>query len=298
MRTIPTEMLAHFKTGATTICRCWRVDRSDGVTMGFTDHDGDLTVDGVTFQAATGFDASALQTSAGLSVDNSEAVGALSASGITESDIAKGKFDGASVVQMLVNWQDSSQYLIIFRGSLGEVARGNGSFEVELRGLAESLNHAVGRNYLRQCDRRLGDVKCGVDVSEPAFSGSGTVNHVDGSPDIYVADVQGFADSWFSHGILEWVTGQNAGEVSNISADRLVGDLHVLNLWQPTHYPISQGDEVRLIGGCDKLAATCKTKFANFENFRGFPHMPGEDWVTAYPVSSGAKAGGSIVPYE
>lgn len=298
MRAISPEMLAHFKTGATTICRCWKVERVDGVVMGFTDHDSDLDVDGATYQASTGFDAAALQTSAGLSVDNTAAVGALSAAGITEADIAKGKYDGAAIVQMLVNWQDCSQNLVIFRGSLGEVARGDGSFEVELRGLAEGLNHAIGRSYLRQCDRRLGDAKCGVDVSGAAFSGVGVVEHVDGTPEIYIADADTFDDGWFSHGRIEWVTGQNAGLVCDINSDRLDGAVRVLDLWQQPHYPVNQGDEVRLIAGCDKLAGTCKAKFANFVNFRGFPHMPGEDWVTAYPVSANANNGGSIVPYE
>lgn len=298
MRGISPELLAHFKTGATTVCRCWRVERTDGVVMGFTDHDSDLEVDGTTYQASTGFDAAALQTSAGLSVDNTAAVGALSAAGIIESDIAKGKYDGAAIVQMLVNWQDSTQNLVIFRGSLGEVARGDGSFEVELRGLAEGLNHAIGRSYLRQCDRRLGDAKCGVNVADAAFSGVGVVDQGDAAAELCISGAGTFDDGWFSHGRIEWVTGPNAGLVSDISSDRLDGAIRILDLWQQPHYPISQGDEVRLIAGCDKLASTCKAKFANFVNFRGFPHLPGEDWVTAYPVSTNANKGGSIVPYE
>ncbi len=298
MRDISPEMLAHFKTGATTICRCWRVERVDGVVMGFTDHDRNLEFEGTTYQASTGFDAAVLQASAGLSVDNTGAVGALSADGITEADIAKGKFDGAAIVQMLVNWQDSTQNLIVFRGSMGEVARGDGSFEVELRGLAESLNHAIGRSYLRQCDRRLGDAKCGMDVSDAAFTGSGAVDHVDGTPEINISGVDTFNDGWFAHGRLEWLTGQNAGLVSDISSDRLDGAVRILGLWQQPSCPVEQGDEVRLIAGCDKLASTCKMKFKNFSNFRGFPHLPGEDWVTAYPISSDANKGGSIVPYE
>lgn len=298
MRSIPSEMLAHFKTGATTICRCWRVERVDGTVMGFTDHDGDLEIDGTTYQASTGFDAAALQTSAGLSVDNSAAVGALSAVGITEADIATGKYDGAAIVQMLVNWQDSSQNLIIFRGSLGEVVRGDGSFEAELRGLAEGLNHAIGRSYLRQCDRRLGDAKCGVDVSDAAFRSDGVIDRVDGTPDIYVSGAGNYTDDWFSHGRLEWVTGPNAGLVSDIGSDRLDGAFRVINLWQQPHYRVNPGDQVRLIAGCDKRASTCRAKFGNFANFRGFPHLPGEDWVTAYPVSAKVNAGGSIVPYE
>ena len=46
---------------------------------------------------------------------------------------------------------------------------------------------------------------------------------------------------------------------------------------------------------CDKRAATCQAKFDNFLNFRGFPHMPGEDWLTAYPRGGQAHDGGSLV---
>ena len=36
--------------------------------------------------------------------------------------------------------------------------------------------------------------------------------------------------------------------------------------------------------GCDKRLATCRARFANAVNYRGFPHMPGNDFVTYYPV--------------
>ena len=51
------------------------------------------------------------------------------------------------------------------------------------------------------------------------------------------------------------------------------------------------GDGFRLIAGCDKTFETCKAKYANAANFRGFPHMPGEDWVTAYPKQGAAHKG-------
>jgi uncharacterized phage protein (TIGR02218 family) len=36
--------------------------------------------------------------------------------------------------------------------------------------------------------------------------------------------------------------------------------------------------------GCDKRLATCRDRFANAVNFRGFPHIPGNDFVISYPV--------------
>ena len=56
----------------------------------------------------------------------------------------------------------------------------------------------------------------------------------------------------------------------------------------------AQGDMVRIEAGCDRRAETCRLKFNNFLNFRGFPHIPGEDWVMSYPVSSARNDGGSL----
>jgi uncharacterized phage protein (TIGR02218 family) len=39
------------------------------------------------------------------------------------------------------------------------------------------------------------------------------------------------------------------------------------------------GDAFRIAAGCDKRFSTCREKFANAVNFRGFPHMPGNDFV-------------------
>jgi uncharacterized phage protein (TIGR02218 family) len=44
------------------------------------------------------------------------------------------------------------------------------------------------------------------------------------------------------------------------------------------------GDRVRLVAGCDRRDETCRGKFRNFMNFRGFPHVPDEDWITAWPA--------------
>lgn len=42
----------------------------------------------------------------------------------------------------------------------------------------------------------------------------------------------------------------------------------------------------------DKRAVTCRKKFNNFLNFRGFPDIPGEDWLMSYPIPSERNDGG------
>ena len=90
-------MKAHLAGGATTLARCFAVTRKDGLVLGFTDHDRDLGFDGMVFRADSGLTAKAIQQATGLSVDNSEAFGALRSAAITEADILAGRYDGAEV---------------------------------------------------------------------------------------------------------------------------------------------------------------------------------------------------------
>ena len=293
MRDIDAGLQAHLDTGATTLARAWIVRRRDGVVLGFTDHDKALAVDGVSCDAATGMDASALESSTGLSVDNAQAVGALSSVGITDLDVETGKFDGAEVWHWVVNWQDVTQKTLQFRGSLGEIRRGAGAFEAELRGLSEVLNRPVGRSYLRQCDRVLGDGKCGFDTNTAGFVVEAVVDVSSGRRVVELKDTAGFEDQWFLHGKLVWLTGANAEAEALVRADNSRGNVRVIELWQETRFPIQNGDQLRIHAGCDKVETSCKEKFANFANFRGFPHMPGEDWSVSYPVSGADMDGGS-----
>ena len=109
MREVPENFQTLLDTGATTICRCWLLPRRDGVAYGFTDHDRDLSFGGQVFQAGSGMDASALESSTGLAVDNGQAVGALSAIGLTDADILAGKYDRAEVQQWLVDWTNPAK---------------------------------------------------------------------------------------------------------------------------------------------------------------------------------------------
>ncbi len=45
MRAVPPDLAAHLAGDVTTLCRCWRVLRRDGLALGFTDHDRDLAFD-------------------------------------------------------------------------------------------------------------------------------------------------------------------------------------------------------------------------------------------------------------
>jgi uncharacterized phage protein (TIGR02218 family) len=59
--------------------------------------------------------------------------------------------------------------------------------------------------------------------------------------------------------------------------------------------PLAAGDVFTVTAGCDKRFATCSGRFANALNFRGFPHLPGNDFVVAYAVPGEPGNDGSAI---
>ena len=284
----------HLALGTTSVCRAWAVTRADGLVMGFTDHDRDLTFDGLLFRASTGVTAKALQQSTGLSVDNSEAIGALTSAALTDADILAGRYDGAEVQVWLVNWADVTARKLQFRGSLGEIERSGGGFRAELRGLAEVLNQPQGAVYQTTCSAVLGDARCGFDLTALGFSDERPVEMVQDRRLFRFAGFTGFDDRWFEGGRIVVLTGGAAGLVGVVKNDRLDATGRSIELWQSLGADIVAGDMLRVEAGCDKRADTCRLKFNNFLNFRGFPDIPGEDWLMSYPTRAGVNDGGSL----
>ena len=285
---------AHLVSGATSVCRCWAVTRRDGLVLGFTDHDVALAFDGVSFAADSGMSARALEQSTGLAVDNSEALGVLSSSAVHEDDIVAGRYDGAEVVAWMVNWADVSQRIVLFRGSVGEIQRSAGAYQAELRGLSEALNQPQGRVYQKSCGAVLGDAACGFDLSQPGFFAEVAVEVVRDGKFFEFSGRAGFADRWFEKGRLSVVSGAAAGLAGLVKNDRLSGADRVVELWEVVRADVQTGDMVRIEAGCDRRRETCKLKFNNLLNFRGFPGIPGEDWLLSVPRKSGVNDGGSL----
>lgn len=290
MREIPAALAAHLAGGVTTTCHCWRLTRRDGVVLGFTDHDGVLFFEGTDFLAASGFSASEREEEAGLAAGTSEVTGGFSSEAIAEADLAAGLYDGARVELFLVNWADPAQRLRLKVEDVGEVTREGGAFRAELRGLAHRLSQPQGRLYARRCDAAPGDARCGVDLSLPAFHAVGAVVAVTDESRLTVSGLDGFAAGFFCQGRLRFESGVLAGTVAEIDGQE--GD--VLRLWLPLSALPAVGDAVRVTAGCDRSFSTCRTRFANALNFRGFPHMPGTDFTYSYADGESVHDGGAL----
>ena len=290
MRILPAGLQAHLDSGTTTLCHCWRVTLKSGERLGFTDHDSVLVFDGTSFEASAGFTGSEIETSLGLAIDNLEVRGALQSARLDEARLKAGDFDHAAIEIWRVNWQNAAMRLLLHKGHLGEVTFGAGAFEAELRGLAHLMNQPKGRIYQFGCDALLGDGRCGVNLNTVAFQASGTVASV-GAATLTLNGI-GFADDWATRGTVAFTSGAGNGRSLPIKRHRFSGGITQLDFAVNFPFAVAPGNSVTVRAGCDKQFATCKNKFANTVNFRGFPHMPGTDFVMAYPVPGDATNNG------
>jgi hypothetical protein len=216
VRDIPLGMQGALASGVTTHCWCWRVHRVDGAVYGFSDHDRDLLVDGVTYLSGSGFGGAQIETREGMAPDQGDVLGALDGVCLTDTDLDAGLWAAASVEIWRVDWADVSQRVKTWMGELGEIRRVDGRFEADLLGLLHRLDAEVGRVFAKRCDASLGDERCGVSAGQGGYS-----------------------------------------------------------------------------LGCDKRFSTCRDRFGNGLNFRGFPYLVGNDVLQAYPAGEPVRDGGS-----
>lgn len=291
MRALDPAFQAHLDSGATTLATCWRIERRDGVVLGFTDHDRPLSFDGVDYLPQSGAAGAALASTADLAADNSEIAGALDADALSAGDLAGGRYDGARVEIWRVNWAASAMRALMKTGVIGEVTRDGDAFRAELRGLSALMDQPRGRVYQRLCDANLGDARCGVDTEDPAFSTSGAVIAASDAQSFEASGFSGFADGWFAQGLVAWTSGANAGARAHVRTQTAAG---AVTLWLPAGAAIAPGDAFTASAGCDKRFATCVAKFANAVNFRGFHLMPGNDFAMSYPLRGERNDGGRL----
>lgn len=160
MRALPSGLAAALAAGEAGLATCWILTRKDEVRLGFTDHDEDLAVDGVTCAAATGWTLGAGHTGLGTTRGETETTGALDAAAISDADIAAGLYDGARVECWRVLWSDPHLRVLLWRGTIARLVRDGHSFRAEIDGPLAALRTVVGRTYGRRCDAELGDSRC------------------------------------------------------------------------------------------------------------------------------------------
>ena len=288
MREIAEAFAARLAAEATTLCACWLFERRDGAVFGATDHDRVVVFDGVDCAPSARLAATTLESSSGLAPGRAAAQGALSLPFLNAADVDAGLWDGARVDVWRVDWRAPEYRVHVWAGRLSEVTRQGEAFSAELVSLKADLERTIGRVYARTCDAEVGDARCGVDLSAAEFRAEGVVSGVLGERRFLASGLDGFESGWFANGVVTWTGGANAGRTVRVT--RHAGD--EIEIVRAPGFAIATDDAFVVTAGCEKSFASCRAKFGNGINFRGFPHMPGPEAVLAGPASTRANDGG------
>lgn len=268
--------LAWLDRDLTTLAFLWRLDRLDGVSLGFTSHDRDLSVAGFPYRAAPGMLPSAISISDGLDADTLDIAGALTADAVTAEDLAAGRWDQAAVRLFAVDWeQPGAGTLLLARGVLGDVGVKDGGFTAELSGPAAALGRAAVEATAPECRAELGDKRCRIDMAGRVRTALVTA----AAGAVLTLDAAEPTANAYGYGRLRLLDGAGSG----LSLLVLRSDGQTVTLRRPPPAAVAPGTRVEVAEGCDKSFATCRDRFANPANFRGEPHLPGQDLLTRYP---------------
>jgi hypothetical protein len=270
---------AHLAGAHITVATCWKVTlavaNSPATSIGFTNHDQDITYLGVVYRAQTGFSSSDIASGSDLSVDNLEASGVLVSPAITEADLMAGVWDFAAIEVFMLNWADLTMGKLVLRsGHIGEVSLERGSFKAELRGLLQAYTRMVGELTSAGCRAELFDSRCKVDPgaftfvsaiegvnadgvtlydsarAEPGPTGGIAITSIStANPgEVRVADVSGFSNGQPVQlsGIVGPTDLNTATFIRNIDVDHDHFDLAVSTLDMPAYV---SGGTVTPLGG-------------------------------------------------
>jgi uncharacterized phage protein (TIGR02218 family) len=258
----------------TSIALCWRLERPDGAGLAFTSHDQPLTSGGVVHRPSPGMNPAAVTRRLGLEPHSGEVAGALSSDALDSDDLLIGRWNGARVRVTAVDWMaPDADPIQLLGGEIGSVSIDGDSFSADLRGAAARLEAPVCPATSAECRAEFGDKRCRVDLA-----GRSQFAQVVTASDGELTLDRAFDDK-FVLGRLRYMSGANCGVSTIILSVAGV----VVSVRDLPRAEIEQGCRVELSEGCDKRFETCVERFANAVNFRGEPHLPGNDLLTRYP---------------
>jgi uncharacterized phage protein (TIGR02218 family) len=291
MRILPTTLSEKLDRGVTTLAHAWRLTRSDGEVVALTQHDHDLTFDGTLFKAATSFKSSDHERELGPGADRSALSGALDAQAISETDLKLGRWTGAKVEAFWVDWSNPTDFIAMWVGNVGGATWRGGAYELDIVGVGAKLKTELGRVYARTCDASLGDARCKLDLQTGGRTLSASLTGLLSDRSFSMALPAGKTASHFVGGQVTLTNGTAAGWTSAIVDIVISSSQWVVKLARAFPVMPETGNAVSLVMGCDKHFATCQSRFGNNLNFRGQPHMPGDDVAFGGPAPSGNDGG-------
>ncbi|WP_158812531.1 DUF2163 domain-containing protein [Methylocapsa sp. S129] len=256
---------------------CFTFTLPSGLALTYTNVDQPIAYNGAVF-AANGPLVQGLKyrCAAGLDVDKQQIVIAarptdLVAGAMFLNALRDGAFDGCVIqrdrVFMTALGQPPIGGVTLFHGRISTVDQvGRTSAKITVASDLIILDMDMPKNlYAATCLHTLYDSGCGI--IRGTYATSGTVGASS------TASLINFSGALMAHqqGAILFTSGANA----NVRATVKLAVAGVsLTLIYPLPSPPTTGDAFTVYQGCDHTPATCKARFNNLANFRGFPYVP------------------------
>jgi len=268
------------------MCFLLKIAPQKGAAFGVTTLDIDVPYDDggglLTYAANPGLNQSAVEKSAGLGVDNAEAMLLLGVN-FTAQQINAGVLDNANFYLYRINWKNKSQgHYLLQSGRAGAVrSHDELSGVIELRGLSQQLKQNFIDQYSLSCRARFGS-QVGDEIfpclfdAEPLWTNSSVAAVGTEADRIFTATAAPTATGPngalpFDFAVIEFLTGDNAG--LTVETETVVGTAITLRF--QSAYNMVIGDTYRIRPDCEKrYVADCINLFDNGLNFRGEPWIP------------------------
>ncbi len=226
-----------------------------------------ILVDGLKYKAAVGLEVDQQQiTLAARSTDT------ITGGAPFLQALRDGSFDGCEIERDRVFFSDfiggtAIGSVTLFKGRLGVVDEiGRTSAKLTVNSDLVLLDNDMPRNvYQPTCLHTLYDSGC--TLIKNAFGANGNV----GTGSTASVIVWSGASTSFQQGSITFTSGANAGATATVGS-AVAGTS--LTLLYPLETTPSPGDAFTVYYGCDHTPGTCKSKFNNLANFRGFPYVP------------------------
>ncbi len=175
---------------------------------------------------------------------------------------------------------------------LGEVRREGQAFTAELRGLADRLSQETGRLYTAHLRAPISATRAAASISTIRLGAAGRGRRAVAASRSLLRRASTVSPTAGSPaGKLTFTSGANAGSRDRGEAPSLDGDSVTIDAVAGDGRADRGGRRFVVTAGCDKRFATCRDRFDNALNFRGFPHIPGNDFIVATPVPGNGDVG-------
>lgn len=289
MKVIPIALADHYKLGTTTLSQAIRVQREDGQVFAYTSAQRPALINGTKY-LSSGLTLTDVVTAADMSVGNMELslYASINDPVFNQADVFGGLWKNARFEIFEYNRAAPDDgKLPIVSGTFGEITINADHYKVELRDWMQHLQQPIGEVSTKECRNRLGDDRCGVDLTP--FTVTGTITSVS-STQVFRDSARAEPDDWFGEGILTFLTGDCAGFSQKVKAYASDG---TITLMLPMFSAVQVGDQYSMLAGCRKRhdrtlanptgVSDCYDKFGNVLRFRGEPHRPGVDKITSAP---------------